>query len=452
MDPYRSSAAAPIESPRMPRDLGMSSLGLVMVLGAFVSAGAGLLTVLVAVLDDSNEVGRAGPAELSSIPATLVGVGLVARACIGGWAGRWLLLGNPRALTAVRAAGGVALAHTAMTFALVADHPSALPVWLVVALLVGWPACYLALTQRGAVRALYARAAKRPKLLRTRDLGVDGVGVIARVLSTAGGAFVVAYAIGLAIVMGALPRVGVPSAFGIVFGVGLLLGRTLLHVRVADALRTRDTSAFLARLNGYKVMCWVLAGFTLLAILALDSNVAFLFTAIAYALAWPLTLGVYANELGRRAPDRRASRVKPSEDGGATALGILLLALVTLWAPFALFGAPSRVPLGEPLRIIHFLACAGAGLTAALGARARRAALLGFAAIGTVVGGLETVYAIGEHPRTSISGAFALLFALFQAMLPLAVALMTGVVARKLDRSGPARASAALRHAPAAAD
>ena len=62
--------------------------------------------------------------------------------------------------------------------------------------------------------------------------------------------------------------------------------------------------------------------------------------------AWPLTLGVFANELRRRALERQASRVKPSEDDGATALGILLLALVAIWAPFALFSTESRVPLG----------------------------------------------------------------------------------------------------------
>ena len=80
-------------------------------------------------------------------------------------------------------------------------------------------------------------------------------------------------------------------------------------------------------------MCWVLTGLTGLAILALDAGLAFLLPAVAYALAWPLTLGVFANELRRRALERQASRVKPSEDDGATALGILLLALVAIWAP-----------------------------------------------------------------------------------------------------------------------
>ena len=68
-----------------------------------------------------------------------------------------------------------------------------------------------------------------------------------------------------------------------------------------DALRARDASAFLARLKSYRIMCWVLTGLTGLAILALDAGLAFLLPAVAYALAWPLTLGVFANELRRRA-------------------------------------------------------------------------------------------------------------------------------------------------------
>lgn len=422
MDPYRSARKVEPPPPALPRDLGMSSLGLVMVLGALLSASSSLALSLTALL---------APVPTRQVALALVGLGLLVRAAIGGWAGWRLVIAHPRALSAVRTAGGVALAQSVFTV-LLAMKTLDLPLPALSLFLLGWPACYVALSQRRAVRARWASAVGAPKRLRTRDLGMEGVGVLARALGVAGATFLVVYGATVLFAFSTMKN-GWAAMLGAILGLGLLLVRTILHARLGAAARVRDASSFVASTRRYHAFAWVVGAATTLVLLLVDVGVAAAVPLLGVVVAWPVALRVYAKHLAHPSLERRIARAKPAEEAGVTALGILLLAVAALWIPLVARGGWQPGPIA--FTVVEVIACAVAGLAAALGSRRRRAALLTYAGVSivaTVVNTIATIRVFAAAPA-ALSGLW-LLSPLALEAAPLGLGIATLLVALKIDR------------------
>lgn len=426
MDPYR--VARETNPARLPRDLGMSGLGMVLLLGSILATALGLLLT--------------GAARHVASVETLVGVGLVVRGALGALAGRRLVHGDPGALAAVRVAGGAALVHAVLVLA-IAAHPfgGVVPVPALVGLLVAWPCVYLAASQRSAVRARWAsdvtRAPAAPEThsvergLVPRDLGLDGVGAVAFALLLLGGAAVAGAAADSLLTESAGDLSGLVAGVAIatiVFG-----GRGLCHAGVVRAARSHAVAAFTSRVLLYQVVGGVMG--VILFFLALSAS---LFNALAAALivtGWPLALGMFARRVRARLAATPEIAIAPSEDGGASALGYLLLGVTVPWAALACLPGAHALPGAAALPFVAIAASAVAGGCAALGARFRRLALGAFAVVAIVASAVEMIER--TLPASAIGDPFTGLARAVVAVGPVGLAIAALVTARRIDEKRP---------------
>lgn len=349
---------------KLPADLGITGLGLVMALGGAVFAAATLLLGVPMIVDYMERGGAYG----AKLPVVEL-VGMMAVVALGeiraanhALAGAEMLYGAPdKALRALHRYAWWSLAHAVVTALVVWRHGVAIPVAIAVAgALWLWPQLVLTLAT-GRLRQLAADHRYAPPV--PEDRGFESLAVLMTALGAAGFTTALALAGGL---LGddtdALRRQG--AAVLLFALVGVMLVRSVLHVIAGRAALHESPERALAAVQRYAqfgVISSVIAGGVLMVMLVGYSG---LFVAIIGApcvagalLAWPMAVRRFATT---RHMDEIAAgpQVEPNRrppDLGMTAIGWLLLGLGTIGlgagAIAQIAGAGVRMPIVGLLRL-----------------------------------------------------------------------------------------------------
>lgn len=318
---------------RMPEDLGLTHLGLLMQLGG------GLLLILQLYL-----VISVLPALQHGWPVLIIGTLGVVRSAVHLAAGLELSSGSGQAPSRVRAYLVVAGLHTVVTLVvffvlakgLLRGGPGL--VFGLAAALLAWPAALLLLMSRGRVRALYAAVNSGQAALRTADNGITGAGVLMTGLGIMG---VILGALLLYVLLaGGVAKAGFPGIAMILAGLGLLI-RSAVHVSAGvRGMRGPPMHDFVEGVRGYRGMAWIaiaLVGLALFATLArlrrFPPTAILSLALVGAALAlWPLIVGAFVRRAFADAhwtddlEPRSDIDEAPARDRGLTAVGYALVA------------------------------------------------------------------------------------------------------------------------------
>ncbi len=333
---------------RLPADLGLSSLGLIMQLVGSLSMAFMAYVAIIPVF------GRVGG---DTFLIFFVGVTGVIRGAFHRAAGTSILyegLGRPK--QAVRRYIGVAILETVLWgfFLIKVGAPTLLTVTVSVALIT-WPATLAFMLSRPRYVALL----EREEVPQSEDLGFEGSGILMLVLGVIGtviGAMVL-------FTLVKLPGSALSSPAGLLFiGVFMmLLARSAIHAyagyKATLGVDTDSAGEAAARYYSFGVVSSVITGGALLVLLMMTSlhPVGLLMVGIVLwlLLLWPLLLRRFYTEknfsvllAGSEGPVRRRS-----PDAGMTALGWVLLGLGVVGVAFALpqFAVDGSNPLATML-------------------------------------------------------------------------------------------------------
>lgn len=341
MTPPMTMGAAPNDlrqarNPRLPSDLGLPTLGLLMQLLAGVTSAYGALLGFMALVNQGF-----GTFRLAVVIIVIAGW---VRGVYHGSAARRVIERSPDMLRAVRnylIAAGVTTAVTLV--ALVALVGAAVPPLLFVVIVVlwgAWPVTLGALVFRPRVRAMFAAAEGFEIDMRAPDRSIEGAGV----LMTAFGA------IGLG--LGILGLYGMTSAGGAILfsppgllALGLvvvLIVRSSVHlaggIRASAGVPPDAFGRLVERYHLWAVISVIMFAITLLVLLVTGGGVGILQVMIigvivsVLLLVWPMALSRFASgvvfhgDVQRDAFDLPVSTMAGgAPDRGLTAFGYLLL-------------------------------------------------------------------------------------------------------------------------------
>ncbi|MBI4956229.1 MAG: hypothetical protein HY908_29705 [Myxococcales bacterium] len=320
--PYgaRPAPTEPVhDNPRLPEDLGLPSLGLVMQLAGWLLNCVWVLALLGLLIGSRGAKGTGA--------FVIVLLTCIVRSIVGAVAGAKLAQGGPDAPRAARNYAVAAAVQTAIVVVLVMVAGVSLGagavVWLVLVSL-AWPAVVFGLCSRPTVRALESSG-----YVVGRDLGLAGAGALMTSLGAIGLLMGIAL---LTVVLGILDRAGAIGALLLLLTVALLV-RSAFHIAAGvRGLRGDSVSAFQSATGRYVGIGFAASGLCLLAFFIIGAiggrggaGVASFFLASLYAAAlavWPGVIAKFRVQVGSRAG---GEVLPPARDNGLTAIGFVVL-------------------------------------------------------------------------------------------------------------------------------
>ena len=334
---------ANLSGARLPADLGLSSLGLMMQLVGSVSLGVMAYLALMPVFS-------------GGMPGTwylfLLGSSGAVRAAFHRAAGSTLIYGAPGgAKKALQSYIIVSAIETVIwAFVLIKMGTSLKETLPVIGMLVGWPITL----QIMMTRPRYAAILNRDEVTQSEDLGFEGTGVFMLILGVMGALFA-----GLMLVtMFKLPGKALSSPQGLlVVGVFMmLLARSCIHAlagfKATSGVDTDSASDAAARYYSFGVVSAVISAGAILVLMMMTSlhplGLVMVGLLLGFLLLWPLLLRRFYTEKNfsvllagtEGATQRRAP------DAGITALGWILLGsgvfALSSSVPQLLFGADTN--------------------------------------------------------------------------------------------------------------
>jgi len=320
-----TTVPAPAPPPRLPRDYGMTGLGLLMQVfgGMWIAFNAIFVITAFQIPGGANKL----------MGLAIIVSGIV-RSSMHYSAGGKLATSAPDGWIATRryALFGLAqsLAVAIMVVVMVGSFQMGPTLWIFLAL-ASWPAMVLVVLRRGSLKQAYEAAYEGDRPVWPRDRGLHGAGVLMATLGLLGCCFSALLLILIIPQAGTLIKVGGFTGMVTLALVALLTVRAIIHFTGGLTGLRAEWVDFITGINRYftwamiSVALFVVWGFTLMASLG-GSSLQVLGIGVALLLLWPASLVGITKKIPWDMDDVGAPNGK-AVDGGLSALGYLLLAL-----------------------------------------------------------------------------------------------------------------------------